>query len=61
MSAEAALHKANGACQAAVITLLLDHGADVHAVTGVRDCRTSFGVFSVPSFIFFGFKNLTLL
>ena len=34
-----ALHKASGAGQTAVITLLLDHGADVHAVTEVGDFR----------------------
>ena len=30
---ETALHKASGTGQTAVITFLLDHGADVHAVT----------------------------
>ena len=33
-----ALHVASGAGQSAVITLLLDHGADVHTVT---DCSTT--------------------
>ena len=39
---ETALHKASGAGQTAVITLLLDHGADVHAVDEVHvdDCST---------------------
>ena len=40
-----ALHKASGADQTAVVTLLLDHGADVHAVDEVGDCRTALGVF----------------
>ena len=38
---ETALHVASGAGQSAVITLLLDHGADVHAGTGVGDCSTA--------------------
>ena len=39
-----ALHVASCAGQSAVITLLLDHGADVHAVTRVGDCSTALGV-----------------
>ena len=35
---------ASGAGQSAVVTLLLDHGADVHAVTEVGDCSTALGV-----------------
>ena len=35
---ETALHVASGAGQSAVVTSLLDHGADVHAVTEVGDC-----------------------
>ena len=35
---ETALHHASGAGLTAVVTLLLDHGADVHAVTRVGDC-----------------------
>ena len=46
-----ALHKASGAGQTAVITVLLDHGADVHSVTGVGDCNTGLGVFFVAIFI----------
>ena len=38
---ETALHVASGAGQSAVITSLLDHGADVHAVTEVGDCSTA--------------------
>ena len=43
---ETALHKASGAGQTAVVKLLLDRGADVHAVTKVGDCSTTLGVFS---------------
>ena len=32
---------ASGAGQSPVVTLLLDHGADVHARTRVGDCRTA--------------------
>ena len=42
---ETALHLASGAGQTAVVTLILDHGADLHAVTEVGDCRTAFDVF----------------
>ena len=38
---ETALHVASGAGQSAVVTSLLDHGADVHAVTEVGDCSTA--------------------
>ena len=38
---ETALHVASGADQSAVVTLLLDHGADLHARTRVGDCRTA--------------------
>ena len=41
---ETALHKASGGGHTAVITLLLDHGADVHVVTEVGDCGTALGV-----------------
>ena len=43
-----ALHKASGAGQTAVVTLLLGHGADVHAVTEVHvvDCSATLGVFN---------------
>ena len=36
-----ALHVASGAGQSAVVTSLLDHGADVHAGTEVGDCSTA--------------------
>ena len=37
---------ASGAGRTAVVTLLLDHEADVHAVTKrVGDCSTAVGVF----------------
>ena len=41
-----ALHKASSAGQTAVVTLLLDYGADVHATTEVHvgDCNTALGV-----------------
>ena len=42
---ESPLHMASGEGQTAVVTLLLDHGADVHAVTEVCDCNTTLGVF----------------
>ena len=35
---------ASGAGQSAVVTSLLDHGADVYAVTVVGDCSTALGV-----------------
>ena len=35
---------ASGAGQSAVVSLLLDHGANVHAGTGVGDCSTALGV-----------------
>ena len=35
---------ASGAGQSAVVTFLLDHGADVHAGTEVGDCSTALGV-----------------
>ena len=36
---------ASDAGQAAVVTLLLDHGADVHAVADwVHDCSTALGI-----------------
>ena len=38
---ETALHVASGAGQSAVVTSLLDHGADVHAVTEVGDYSTA--------------------
>ena len=41
-----ALHCASVAGQTAVVTLLLDHGADVHAETKVGDFNTTFGAFS---------------
>ena len=34
----------SGAGQSAVATSLLDHGADVYAVTWVGDCSTALGV-----------------
>ena len=48
---ETALHKASGAGQTAVVTSLLDRGADVHAVTVVGDCSTALGVFSNKTLI----------
>ena len=41
------LHWASGAGQTALVTLLLDHGADVHAVDEVGDCSTPLGVFGI--------------
>ena len=41
------LHRASGAGQTALITLLLDHGADVHALGEVGDCSTPLGVFGI--------------
>ena len=38
---ETALHVASGAGQSAVVTSLLDHGADVHARIRVGNCRTA--------------------
>ena len=35
---------ASGAGQSAVITSLLDHGAEIHAGTRVGDCSTALGV-----------------
>ena len=35
---------ASGAGQSAIVTSLVDHGADVHAVTRVGDCSTALGV-----------------
>ena len=35
---------ASGAGQSAVVTFLLDHGADLHAVTWVGGCSTALGV-----------------
>ena len=40
-----ALQRASGAGQTAVVTLLLDHGADVHVVDVVGNCGTALGVF----------------
>ena len=69
-----ALHKASAAGQTAVVTLLLDHGADVHAATEVHvgDCSTALGVFfnstshfylwlssRVPSFSLLSCNNCT--
>ena len=42
-----ALHKASGAGQTAVVTILLDHGAHVHAVDVVGDCSTALCVFQL--------------
>ena len=47
---ETALHKASGSGQTAVVTLLLDHGADVHAVTEVGDCSTGLCIFFLTFF-----------
>ena len=42
---ETALHKASGAGQTALVSLLLDHGADVRAVTvWVGDCSTALSI-----------------
>ena len=38
-----ALHDASDAGQTAVVTLLLDHGADLHTVDVVGDCSTALG------------------
>ena len=43
---ETALHVASGAGQSAVVTLLLDHGADVHAGTEVGDFSTALDVYA---------------
>ena len=45
---ETALHKVSGAGQTAVVTLLLYHGADVHALTKVDDYSTALDVYSFP-------------
>ena len=42
---ETALHRASSAGETAVVTLLLDHGADLHAVTEVSDFKITLGVF----------------
>ena len=41
------LRDACHAGQTTVVTLLLDHGADVHAVMGVGDCNTSFDAYGI--------------
>ena len=40
-----ALHMASNTGRTAIVTLLLDHGADVHVVTEVGDCSTALCVF----------------
>ena len=47
-----ALHVASGAGQSAVLTSLLVHGADVHAVTVVGDCSTAVGVCTLVLWLF---------
>ena len=42
---------ASGAGQSAVVTLLLDHGADLHAGTRVGGCSTALGVCMHISFV----------
>ena len=56
-----ALHMASGAGQTAVVTLLLDHGADVHAVAEVSDCSTALGVCTLVLWLSSFLSILTLL
>ena len=52
---------ASGAGQSAVVALLLDHGADVHAVTWVGDCSTALGVCTLVLWLSSFLSILTLL
>ena len=52
---------ASGAGQSAVVTLLLDHGADVHAGTEVGDCSTDLGVCTLVLWLSSFLSILTLL
>ena len=56
-----ALHFASFACQAAVVTLLLNHGANVHAVNEVGDCSTRLGVFGIHNYVETYFKALPVV
>ena len=52
---------ASGAGQSAVVTSLLDHGADVHAGTEVGDCSTALGVYTLVLWLSSFLSILTLL
>ena len=56
-----ALHEASGTGQSAVVTLLLDHGADVHAGSRVGDCSTALGVCTLVLWLSSFLSILTLL
>ena len=56
-----ALHVASGAGQSAVVTSLLDHGADIHAVAEVGDCSTALGVCTLVLWLSSFISILTLL
>ena len=55
------LHVVGRAGQSAVVTSLLDHGADVHAVTRVGDCSTAVGVGTLVLWLSSFLSILTLL
>ena len=46
---------------AAVVTSLIDHGADVHAGTEVGDCSTALGVCTIVLWLSSFLSILTLL
>ena len=52
---------ASGADHSAVVTSLLDHGADIHAVTGVGDCSTVLDVCTLVLWLSSFLSMLTLL
>ena len=52
---------ASGAGQSAVVTSLIDHGADVHAVAEVGDCSTALGVCTLVLWLSSFLSILTLL
>ena len=51
----------SSAGQSAVVTSLLDHGADVHAVDEVGDCSTALGVCTLVLWLSSFLSILTLL